>query len=96
MKYSIVILLACLSIGWYSPKTQSNQTASQDVLASSSDTHNIGTPANLWHNGYFRYTTFGYTIVAPAAVASYGGIFASTDGHIYYRNAAGTTTQMDN
>jgi len=91
----IILGLALLSIGWFSPGSNTNTTASSDFLATSSDTFSVGDSSNIWKHGYFRYLDLSQSTVPETPLASHGHIYVSTDDHIYYINSAGTKTQLD-
>lgn len=93
----IVILgvsMAPNSFAWPTPYPTSRFIASQDVLPASSDSHSVGQTGNFFRNGYFRNTYMPYRAEVPSTVSSMGVVFASTDGELYFTNAAGTTEKI--
>lgn len=91
----LFLILAVCNIGWYGPKTSNALTASQDVVANSSDTHAVGTSANYWRRGFFAYHYMSEHLNPPAAVSSFGVVWVSTDNHLYFTNDSGSSTQID-
>lgn len=79
---------------WPTPYPSSRFIASQDVLPASSDSHSVGQTGNFFRNGYFRNTYMPYRAEVPSTVTSMGVVFASTDGELYFTNAAGTTEKI--
>ena len=90
----LIILIGFSNIGWFSPRTSTNLTASQDVLASSSDTHNVGTSGNIWKNSYLRREYIKESGPAPTTIASFGVVWVSTDNNLYFTNDAGSREKI--
>lgn len=95
-KVFYLIGLLLLTCGWYSPSNPSQQVASMDVLAVSTDSASVGNSTDVWLNSYIRRQRMPYSATAPTNIASFGTVWASTDNHVYYTDATGTTTKMDN
>lgn len=92
--FILIVLSACFSVAWFSPAPKTSFIASRDVIAVSSDSHSVGTSGNYWQNTYQRNAYLKYRAEAPSTIASYGTVWASTDGHVYFTNAAGTSTKL--
>lgn len=99
-KRILILLLVCLSffnVGWFGPTTGTNQVASSDIVAPSSDTHKVGTTSN-----YFREVTTAYIRLsrhedAPPEgdVASFDTLLVKpSDGKLYFRDQSGTETAL--
>lgn len=89
---AIVIICSAFNIAWVSPRTSNALRASQDVLASSSDTHAVGSSSNRWENGYFNYMRLHHYAPSSTNVASFGYLYVSTDKSLNYRDEDGTNT----
>lgn len=76
------------------PVPSSVFVASQDIVATSSDSHSVGVSGNFWRNGFFRNVYLPYRAEAPSVVASMGVVYASTDGNLYFKNAAGSSEKI--
>lgn len=87
------ILIYC---AWFTPRPSSQFVSSTDVLAVSSDSASVGVADNFWRNAFFRNQNLAYRAEAPSTNASFGTVWASTDGHLYYTNSSGVSTQLDN
>lgn len=96
-KFNLVILLvlASLQFGFFGPRTSTGLTASQDVLANSSDSHSVGTNSNYWKTSFTAYQYLSYHHNQPTTVASFGVIYVSLDGNIYFVNGSGTRFSLD-
>lgn len=96
-KFSFLALLALafLQFGFFGPRTSTGLTASQDVLANSSDSHSVGVSSNYWRNSFTAYQYMSYHHNQPATVASFGIIYVSLDGNIYYVDGSGTRYSLD-
>lgn len=89
--------LPILFCGWYSPRTNTNQTASQDVLASSTNTHYVGTSGNYWREGYYAYLRLNHRIGSGGQIASassFGFLYVSTDRSLHYVKDNGVDTTV--
>jgi len=87
----LLILLALPSLGFIGPRSTSGLVASQDVLASSTDAHDVGTTSNVWRSGYFNYSRFKETSEAPDNKSGFGSIYVkSADELPYYVDDGGT------
>lgn len=89
-----LISLPFTAHAWFTPLPSTNQIASTDILASSSDSYSLGLSGNVWQNAYVRNQYFPYRAEKPTNIASFGVVYASTDGSLYFRNAAGTNTKI--
>ena len=97
MRKLLFLLLIPILCGWYSPRTQSNQIASQDVLPSSSNTHYVGGSSAYWREGYFAYLRLGERIGGGgqiSSVASFGYLYVSTDNSLHYVKDTGSDTTV--
>lgn len=93
---ALVFSFSAQAAAYPTPLPSSVFVASQDIVATSSDTHSVGVSSNFWRSGFFRNVYLPYRAEAPAAVASMGVVYASTDGNLYFMNAAGTTEKITN
>lgn len=94
MRYILLILIACFSIGWGGARSQTNLTASQDVVAASSDVHGIGTTGNYWKNIIGSYHKFPHKSNACDNSASVGCMYVNGSGSLIFRNASGSETTV--
>ena len=94
ISFVFIALLAFSNIAWYSPRTSTNLTASQDVLASSTDTHSVGTSGNIWKNSYLRREYIKESGPTPTTIASFGVVWVSTDNNLYFTNDAGSSEKI--
>jgi len=79
---------------WPVPAPSSKFIASQDIIATSSDSHAIGSSSVFWRSTFSRNLYLPERAEAPSVIASFGVVWASTDNHVYFRNDAGTTTRL--
>jgi len=100
MKKKLLIIILVLGIfnktagSWPTPLPTSNFVASQDVLATSSDSHDVGKSGTNWLNGFFKNIRFSERGEAPSTISSYGTVYVSIDNELYYQNDAGTSTRI--
>lgn len=90
----VISLFSVKAYAWPTPFPSSRQIASQDILPASSDSHSVGQTSNFFRNGYMRNVYLPYRAEVPTNVTSMGTVFASTDGNLYFRNAAGNTEKI--
>lgn len=96
IKYLIgIVVFGFLNCAWLGTRSSSGVTASPDVVAASTDVHNVGTSSLVWQNGYFSRLRFSEKSEAASNVASFGQVWVSTDNNLYFTNDSGTTTRLN-
>ena len=97
MRMLLLISLLAVSMifcAYLTPRPRSQFTASMDVVATSSDSHALGTTSNLWRDSYVRNQYLPYRAESATNGTSRGVLYAKTDGKLYFRNATGTETAI--
>lgn len=91
--FTLIMLIPQVAFAYpLSPRSSTGLTASQDVLASSSDTHSVGTTSNFWRNLTTRNVVMAHGSPTCVDTSSFACLYVSGDSLIFRKSTGSETT----